>query len=131
LVWKGQHYSTIVQLDGFDPGHCDWSFRSVVVSGVDDRGQVLEMAEWSSPPRDEKKAYSAPEVWGDLVMLTTEPLPKEDQSGVRNLICTPGYENPYRPHVLRCGIKHANGQAFGSTLWITPSTRQAEVYFRY
>jgi len=104
LTWKGTHYSTLVQLDGFDPGHCNWSFRSVVVSGADDLGQILEMADWRHPSPDEKKAYSAPEVWGELVMLTAEPLLKKDQSGVRNLICTPSYDNPYHPRVLRCGM---------------------------
>ncbi|MFC4529087.1 hypothetical protein ISN76_18770 [Dyella halodurans] len=132
LSWKGTHYATLVPLDGRAPGRCNWSFRSIVVSGVDDRGRILELAEWRHPSPDEKKAYSAQEVWGDLVMLSTAPLQKKDESGVRNLICVPSHENPYRPAVLHCGMRVLeSGWTVGSTLWIAPSTTQAQVNFRY
>lgn len=132
LTWSGTHYTALVYFDAILPGRCDYSFKSVVVSGVDSRGQVIDMADWRHPAPDEK-SYSDPDVWADLVILTTQqPLPEKDRSGVRNLICTPSYDNPYRPHVLQCGAKLVHpGWGFDSKLWITPATTRAQVNFHY
>jgi hypothetical protein len=131
MTWTGTHYAALVYLDYVVPGKCDWSFRSVVVFGIDDRGQMLEMGDWQRPAPDEK-SFSDPEIWADLVILTKKPLPEKDRIGIRNLICTPTFGDRYHPHVLQCGAKLVRpGWAFGSSLWITPFTGHAQVNFRY
>ena len=131
LTWSGTHYAALVYVDAMLPGRCDYSFKSVVVSGVDSQNQIMEMADWRHPAPNEK-AYADPNVWADLIILTTDPLQQKDRTGVRNLICAPSYGDTYHPHVLRCGARlDRQGVPFDSLLWITPSTRQVEVNFHY
>ncbi|WP_158753376.1 hypothetical protein [Dyella sp. S184] len=121
LVRSGKRYTARVPLDGVVPGRCGWSFGTVIVSGVDNQGRKVELAENSE---DENS----------LIAVTRQPLTKKDVGAVRNLICVPqtGSIDPVRASTLRCGEKlDTRGEPFLSKLWVNPSTQHAEVNFYF
>lgn len=131
LTWSGNQYSAIVYRDGMEPGRCGWTLKEVVVAGEDEQGRKIKMMEVPEPqnPREVDS-----DIWGWIVVLTGDHLPRKDSSGVRNLTCTPSAipPNSNESPSLRCvEIVRGRGGFFASTLWINPQSERATVNFHH
>ena len=131
LTWSANQYSTVVYRDAMEPGRCGWAFKEVVVAGEDEQGRRLKMMEVPDPQSPQK---TDSDIWGWIVVVTGDHLPKKDSSGVRNLMCTPSASLPdsNQSPSLRCvEIVKGRGGFFTSTLWINPQSERATVNFHH
>lgn len=131
LTWSANQYSTVVYRDAMEPGRCGWAFKEVVVAGEDEQGRKIKMMEVPEPQTPPKVDS---DLWGWIVVMTGDPLPKKDSSGVRNLMCAPSTTLPDSSNssLLRCvEIVKGRGGFFASTLWINPQSERATVNFHH
>lgn len=131
LTWSANKYSAVVYRDAMEPGRCGWAFKEVVVAGEDEQGRRIKMME---VPESQTPQKGDADVWGWIVVMTGDHLPRKDSSGVRNLMCTPSITLPdskKSPSLSCVEVVKGRGGFFASTLWINPQSERATVNFHH